>query len=384
MALTAEIEAESPDVETPGKQTVPSMESAPAPGGTPGLLGWLSRPDVALKLSLATLILGAASLFLTPFATPRHVWRAPPPLPPRAPARRPPQRPPAPLPAWMRAPTSAAPPAARVPPRAVPASTAGVTHSLGDRGLGRPSPPAAPAVTAAAKPAARPAPSSSAPGPLRIVEPGGVVCKLSPAGVTVGARRAPAEWAREARRLFAPPSPAPAAPDRPLLRLLAPDPGDTTVDSPPTRLLWAPVPGVERYVLTLEALTNPEEQVWQPVRDLFSVEVPGTEYALPADLEWTPGRLYRWRVEAGDDQGRAQGRFRVLSTRQREQMEAARRLFGTSHLLRAAIYRFYGFHDAALTEVQALQGAQPNDPALRRAELNLQADQRRGRLGGRD
>src|SRR5690349_13516281 len=102
MALSSEIEAKSPEVETPGEIPLPSVESAVAPHEAPGLLGWLSRPDVALKWGVATLALGVAVLLLRPFAMPTVVQRQPPPLPERPAARLPHQHPGTPLPAWLR------------------------------------------------------------------------------------------------------------------------------------------------------------------------------------------------------------------------------------------------------------------------------------------
>jgi hypothetical protein len=159
------------------------------------------------------------------------------------------------------------------------------------------------------------------------------------------------------RRLFAAPAAEElaATPRRPALRLLEPNPGDAAVFSPPDYLRWSPIPGVERYLLTLEALTDPAEQTWHPVQDLFLIEVTGTAFSVPAKVHWAPGAVYRWRVQTGDGQTTSAGRFRILSETQREHLLAARQTLGKSRLLRAAIYRSYGLYDAALTELQYVQ-----------------------------
>ena len=218
-------------------------------------------------------------------------------------------------------------------------------------------------------------------GPLRIHEPAGGTCVVAATGVTRAGKRVPPEWAREVRRLFAAPAPEAPAPSRkrPALRLLEPNPGDAAVFSPPDRLRWSPIPGVERYLLTLEALIDPVEQTWQPVQDLFLTEVTGTEFQVPAEVKWAPGALYRWHVQTGDEQSLAAGRFRILSESQREHLLAARRALGESRLLQAAIYRSFGLYDAALTDLRALRSIQPQQPALQRAVTNVEGDIRRQR-----
>ena len=216
-------------------------------------------------------------------------------------------------------------------------------------------------------------------GPIRVQEPSGLIGVISPRGVSLGAKRVPSEWAREVRRLLAAPEATATALDRPALQLLEPDPGDAVVFSPPRRLRWSSVPGVGRYLLTLEALTDPVEQIWHPVRDLFLMEVTGTEFSVPAEVNWAPGAVYRWRVQTGDDRAAAVGRFRVLSEAQRTRLLAARRELGESRLLRAAIYHSFGLNDAALTELRILRSRQPENPALQRAAMNVQADIRRHR-----
>jgi hypothetical protein len=224
------------------------------------------------------------------------------------------------------------------------------------------------------------------PGPIRIHEPSGAIGVISPQGVSVGARRVPGEWAREVRRLLVvpPADEMDAATDPPALRLLKPNPGDAAVFSPPERLRWAPVPGAHHYLLTLEVLTDPAEQIWHPVRDLFLVGVNGTEFAVPAEVRWVPSDVYRWRVQTDDGRAAASGRFRVLSEAQRTRLLDARRDLGASRLLRAAIYHSFGLNDAALTELRALRSAQPANPALRRATLLVQADIRRQRAAAGD
>jgi hypothetical protein len=204
---------------------------------------------------------------------------------------------------------------------------------------------------------------------------------IAPNGVTVAGQRVPPEWARDVRRLFAAPVAAEPAPSqkRPALRLLEPNPGDAAVFSPPDHLRWSPLRDVGRYLLTLEALTDPVEQTWHPVQDLFLVEVTGTEFTLPSTIQWAPGALYRWRVQTGDGQTTAAGRFRILSEAQQNNLLAARRTLGKSRLLRSAIYRSYGLYDAALTELQALRALHPDQPALHRAMLNVEANIRHQR-----
>jgi hypothetical protein len=115
--------------------------------------------------------------------------------------------------------------------------------------------------------------------------------------------------------------------------------------------------------------------------DLLAVEVAGTEFPIPEGVEWTPGGLYRWRVETADGQYQAAGRFRLLSDRQREQFQQARDALGSSGLMRAAIYRSFGFYGAALTELRALRDAEPGNRALHWAARNLEADIHRHRAG---
>ena len=59
MALSTDIEAKSPEDAAPQEIELPSMEPVPAPHGTPGLSGLLSRSAFAIKVSLAALLLGA-------------------------------------------------------------------------------------------------------------------------------------------------------------------------------------------------------------------------------------------------------------------------------------------------------------------------------------
>jgi hypothetical protein len=204
---------------------------------------------------------------------------------------------------------------------------------------------------------------------------------IAPNGVTVAGKRVPPEWAREARRLFAAPTveELAATPERPALRLLWPNPGDAALLSPPDHLRWSPIPSVERHLFTLETLTDPVEQTWHPVQDLFLVEVTGAQFSVPAKVHWVPGALYRWRVQTGDGETTAAGRFRILSELQRQHLLAARQTWGNSRLLRAAIYRSYGLYDAALTELQALRTLHPVQPALQRAIINVEADIRHQR-----
>jgi hypothetical protein len=204
--------------------------------------------------------------------------------------------------------------------------------------------------------------------------------------VTIAGKRVPPEWARDTRRLFAAPAVAEltAPRQRPALRLLEPNPGDAAVLSPPDRLRWSPVPGVGRYLLTLEALTDPAEQTWHPVQDLFLMEVIGTEFSVPEKVHWAPGAVYRWRVETGDGQTTAAGRFRLLSESQRQHLLAARQALGYSRLLRAAIYRSYGLYDAALTELQSLRAPHPEQPALQWAVINVEADIRHQRAAAEE
>jgi hypothetical protein len=378
MAFVTEIEAKSPDTVAPGEMELPSLEPAPMLHGAPGLLGWLSRPVIAVKLVVATLLLGAFAFLMKPAAFPRRVWREPPPLSPRAAARRPPHLPASPLPDWMQARPSPARSRIRVAPSVVARSPAleGKVGGLAG-GSDRSDRSVRSDVGNPQLPAPRTQPPSSS---LRILEPGGALWEIGPGGVTLDQRRLPGEWAREARRLFAPP---PAPPELPPasseLRLLAPDPTDTGLLSPPLQLRWSAAPGVERYLLTVEALTNPVDKVWQPVHDLFSVEVTGTEYSLPEGIEWRPGVLYRWRVESQDGRLSGAGFFRMLSDRQREQLREARESLGHSQLMRAAIDRAFGFYGAALSEARELQAARPEQPALRRAVRNLEADIHRQR-----
>jgi hypothetical protein len=205
---------------------------------------------------------------------------------------------------------------------------------------------------------------------------------VAASGVTLGGKRVPPDWAREVRRLFVPPAPGdpPPTTERPALRLLEPDPGNAAVFDPPAVLRWSAVPGVKRYQLSLEALTDPVEPRWQPVQDLFMLDVTGTRFEVPAGVNWASGAVYRWRVQTGDGSAVAGGRFRILSAAQRERLLAARRMAGNSHLVRAAIYHSFGLYDAALDELRALRRAQPQQPVLQRAVLNVQADIRRQRV----
>jgi hypothetical protein len=368
MALSSEIEAKSPDPMAPQEMKLPSMEPVPAPGGAPGLLGLLSRPVFTVKLCIATLLLGAVAILLTPAAFPPRVWRRPPLLPARAPARWPHPRVSAPVPAWMRGLKAASP---QSPTRL--ARPIGANH----QGTG-----AAGAKAAVPKNLSPWAPLP--PGPIRIHEPAGAIDVIAPNGVTVAGKRIPAPWARAVRRLFAAPAVTDFSPSqkRPTLRLLEPNPGDAAVFNPPDRLRWAPAPGVGRYLLTVEALTDPAERVWAPVQDLLQFEVSGTEFLVPPRVHWASGALYRWRVQTGDEQTSAAGRFRVLSTRQRERLLAARQWLAPSWLLRAAIDRSYGLYNAALADLLALRPLQPHQPALRRAILNVEVDIRRQRAVG--
>lgn len=407
MALSTEIEAKSPEDAAPQEIELPSMEPVPVKHGTPGLFGLLSRPAFALRVGLAALLLAAVAALVTPLAFPKHAVRQPPALPPRAPARRPPHLPPTPLPEWMRAPS---PQVAQRSGVQAYRPGGGGPHSGGaaPRGAAGGYPQSGWSVQAssAVHLGARPQSAGTRPqrlnartpehlntehlkaerltplpaGPVRIHEPSGAVGVIAPQGVSIGARRVPSEWAREVRRLMVPPASGMDAPaERPALRLLEPDPGDAAVFDPPERLRWSPVPGVDRYMLTLELLTDPAEQLWHPVRDLFLVEVSGTEFSLPADMKWAPGALYRWRVQTSDGRATAAGRFRVLSEAQRARLLGARRDFGGSRLLRAAIYRSFGLNDAALTELRSLRSLQPENPALQRAAMIVQADIRRQR-----
>lgn len=217
--------------------------------------------------------------------------------------------------------------------------------------------------------------------PIWIREPSGALWRVAPNGVVLAGRRVPPEWAREVRRLFLSleaPVPPPAR-ARPALRLLAPDPGDAAVFDPPVLLRWSALPGIERYQLSVEALTDPVEHRWSLVQDLSSREVTGAEFEVPTEMRWAPGAVYRWRVQTADGRAAAAGRFRVLSEGQRERLQAARQSAGNSHLLRAVIYRSFGLYDAALTELQALRGSQREALSLQPAILQLQADIRRQR-----
>jgi hypothetical protein len=370
MALFTEIAAKSSEPEAPGEIVLPSLESASAVCEAPGLPGWLSRPDVTLKLCVATLALGAATLFFSPLAFPTRKLSSPPPLPPRGDARRPPRLPPTPLPAWMRepAPTHRPAPAARA---------VWLRHAAS---------PAAPAPAAShALAAARTQPNTQHPtpaapqAPLRIAEPGGAVCVVSRQWVALNGERVPADWAREVRRLFAPPPPPEPPEERPALRLLSPDSADAAVVAPPIRLRWSPVPGVQQYVLTLELLTHAGEETWRAINGLFAVPVTSTEFSLPDDMEWSPNGHYRWRVETSDGQSVAVGRFRLLTEPQRARLQAARGAMGHSRLMRAAIYRSFGFYGYALTELRALRAANPARPELLRAVRNAEADVHRHR-----
>jgi hypothetical protein len=133
---------------------------------------------------------------------------------------------------------------------------------------------------------------------------------------------------------------------------------------PPQRLRWAAVRGVGRYYVSLEVLTAPEEGIWHPVHDIFSLEVLGTQFELPGEIGWLPGGLYRWRVETGDGQAEAAGRFRILSERQQVKLRGAREALGRSHLVSAAIYRSFGLYSEALAELRPLHAAEPQQPWL--------------------
>lgn len=374
MAPLSGIEAKSPETVASREMELPSVESAPASGGAPGLLGLLSRPAFTFKLLLATLLAGAAAVLFAPAAFPPRTRRQPPPLPPRVLVRRPPRRPPAPLPQWMQAPPASAVPAFRRfgvpaghPKSQQHAATALLPAPVKTRA--HPSAVLTPERRNVEHPSARPL------LPIRLHEPGGATVVVTRDGVVLDGERVPSEWAREARRLFAAaPPPEEVAPARPALRLLEPDPADASVLSPPLRLRWAPVLGSERYLLTLEVLTDPAQQVWYPVQDLFSVEVTGTEFAIPTDVHWVPGMLYRWRVETEDAKAFAVGRFRVLSEARRQRLLAAQDALGRSRMLRAAIYRAFGLYGEALTDLRALRAEQPQQPALRRAIANLEAE----------
>jgi hypothetical protein len=217
-----------------------------------------------------------------------------------------------------------------------------------------------------------------------VAEPGGAVCLITLDDVTLDGERVPAEWAREARRLFAPIA-EPVEPAPPTsLRLLSPDPADAALSGPPRQLRWSAVRGVSRYRLTLEVLTDATDQIWHPVGDLFAVEVDGTRFELPTALSWAPGALYRWRVETEDGEKIASARFHLLSESQREVLESARQRWGKSRLLVASVYRAFGCYATALDEVRALSARKPGDPLLRRAVLNLEADVRRQRAAETD
>src|SRR5438128_1892234 len=169
MAFSTDIEAKSPEVEVPAEMELPSMESAPAESGAPGLLGLLSQPSWAVKLVLAAGLIGAVAILFTPAAFPPRAWRQPPPLPPRVPARLPRRLPPTPLPEWMRAQPSR--PGVGSRPTAHPPATARSTGG----------------VAAGAAAAPEPSQAEKAPPayPIRIQELSGATCIVTRGGVAV-------------------------------------------------------------------------------------------------------------------------------------------------------------------------------------------------------
>jgi hypothetical protein len=66
VALSTKLEAKSPDSVAPAEMVLPSLESVCAARQTPGLSGWLSRPDVTLKLTLTALLPGPSLSFKAP------------------------------------------------------------------------------------------------------------------------------------------------------------------------------------------------------------------------------------------------------------------------------------------------------------------------------
>ena len=126
---------------------------------------------------------------------------------------------------------------------------------------------------------------------------------------------------------------------------------------------------------------------WSPLAGAtgYTVEVYDGEFNLVAtsprlpDNSWTPpplkrGGVYSWQVKAVKD-GRefisprppaSQAKFRVLDSATLNELQQARRAYGSSHLLLGLLYARAGLLDEAEREFSALQKANPDSAAARR------------------
>jgi putative zinc finger protein len=142
--------------------------------------------------------------------------------------------------------------------------------------------------------------------------------------------------------------------------------GEVTVTDRPT-FRWTPLNGATNY--TVEVYDESLRQV------AGSQPVTGHTWTVTQPLK--RGRIYAWLVKTSKN-GRVEvsppaqeARFRVLDRTRLEELSAARRDYGSSHLALGLLYMQAGVLDEAEREFTTLQGANPKSEIVNRFLMRI-------------